>query len=134
MLDRIEVIVSRMVLVDCEQPLTDLGDGLAVAPAFGRELAQEVDDRAGSFGWVRPEAEGEVTAEQVEVEVDEPLLALPGEILCDTVGARESSCHVLDDGAIFLVAKVTLGLSLLKGLGGSLVVSVSHKLRLHPAV
>ena len=124
------MVVDSGVLGELEQPLAKLGERLAVMLTFALELAQQIDDWVCCVGGLGPEVEGQLAADEIEVEVDESLLALAGEVEGDAVGAREAGRHVLDDSAIFVLtffAQASLGLTLLEGLGVGLVVGVSHK-------
>src|SRR5262245_37047485 len=97
--------------------------------ALFRELAEQVDDWLCLWWRRRPEVEGHVAAEQVEVGVVDPFLALLGEVVRDAVRAGVLGSHVLDDLAVTSLSGSLLGLSLLKRLGG-LGVSAGHFLRL----
>ena len=127
-------MVDRRVPGELEQAFAKLGQGRPATSALGLKLTQEVDHGMRSGGRVRPEAEGQLAAQEVEVQVDESLLALAGKVLRDAAGARKSRGHVLDDGAVLVVAQALFGLALLKGLGGGLGLLAGHKFASPPAV
>src|SRR3977135_3582106 len=122
------MVVRGIAPGEVEQALTKLGDRVPVPLALVRELAEDIDHGPGAFGRRRPEVEGELAAQQIEVEVDEPLFALAGEVTRDAVGAGKLRGHVLDDGSVLFGrgAVSTFGLSLLEGLG-ALVLAMRHK-------
>jgi hypothetical protein len=135
-LDReVEVVVRGLGPGEVEQALAETGKRVAVSLALIGELAEDLGHGLGSFGWRRPEVEGELAAQQVEVEIDEPLLALAGKVTRDAVGAGKLRGHVLDDGSVLFGrgAVSTFGLSLLEGLG-ALVLAMRHKVAPPPTV
>lgn len=120
---------------EVEQAFAEVGECIPVPLTLVCEFAQDIDHGPGSFGRRRPEVEGELAAQEVEVEVDEPLLALAGEVTRDTVGAGKLGGHVLDEGVILLgLALPAFGLSLLEGLGVGLVLAMRHKFAPPPPV
>lgn len=130
-LDReVEVVVGGLGPGEVEQAFAEACDRVPVALTLVCELAEDVDHGPGSFGRRRPEIEGELAAQQVEVEIDEPLLALAGEVSRDAVRAGKLRGHVLDDGSLLLDLALLVsafGLSLLEGLGVALVLAMRHK-------
>jgi hypothetical protein len=128
-LDRVtEVVVRGLAPGEVEQALAETGECVPVALALVGELTEDLDHGPGSFGRRRPEVERELAAQQVEVEIDEPLLALAGEVARDAVRAGKLRSHVLDDGSIWVgLALPAFGLPLLEGLGVAVVIATRHK-------
>ena len=131
------MVVRGLAPGEVEQALAEACDRVPVALTLVCELAEDVGHGPGSFGRRRPEIEGELAAQQVEVEIDEPLLALAGEVTRDAVLAGKLRGHVLDDGALLLGLALLVsafGLSLLEGLGVALGLAMRHKVAPPPAV
>lgn len=127
----IEVVVRGLAPGEVELALAEAGDCVPVSLALVREFAEDVDHGPCSFGRRRPEVERELAAQQVEVEIDEPPLALAGEVARDAVGAGRLRGHVLDDGSILLgLALSAFGLPLLEGLGVAVVLATRQKVGL----
>jgi hypothetical protein len=99
----------------------------SVAAAFYLELMQRIDEWASGIRCTGPEGGGEVAADEIEVEIDEPLFALAGEVARNGVRAGKARSHVFDDSAVLGVSTATFGLSLLKCLCGGLVRAARHK-------
>jgi hypothetical protein len=130
-LDRaVQVVVRGLAPGEVEQAISEACDRVPVSLALVREFAEDVDHGPGSFGRRCPEVEGELAAQQVEVEIDKPLRALTGEVTRDAVRAGKLRGHVLDDGSLLLDLALSVsafGLSLLEGLGVALGLAMRHK-------
>lgn len=111
------------------EPLCKAAERSSMAPAFVGEFADEVDDVLSRRRRCCPELEGEVAADEVEVEVVDAKLALLGEVTGHRVRAGELPRRVLDEGAIVVLGESALVLALLEGLGVMLL-ALGHKLRL----
>ena len=84
------MLVDGVALGEREEAFAKVGERREVPSALGFKLAQDIDHRPSCFGRVRPEIKGELAAEQVEVDVGDPLGALAGEVAGDAVGAGVS--------------------------------------------
>jgi hypothetical protein len=128
-LDReVEVVVRGLAPGEAEQALAEAGECVPVALALVSELTEDLGHGPGSFGRRHPEVESKLAAQEVEVEIDEPLLALAGEVARDAVRAGKLRSHVLDDVSILVgLALPVFGLPLLEGLGVAVVLATRHK-------
>ena len=84
------MVVGSGVLGELEQALAKLGERVTMTLTFALELAPEVDDRVCCVGRLRPGGEGQLAADEIEVEVDESLFALTGEVERDAVGCQNT--------------------------------------------